>query len=56
MTRIAELGARYVVFQHTAAPVALAIRNARELGLDFTFVCLNYSTNEILLDLAGEYA
>ena len=56
MTRVAEQGARYVVFQHAAAPVALALRNARELGLDFTFVCLNYCANEILVDLAGEYS
>ncbi len=54
--RIAQSGARYVVFQNTSGPVALALKNARALGLKLTFVCLNWCTNEVLTELAGPAA
>ena len=56
LTRISESGARYVVCQNTSGPVAIAIKNARDLGLDLTFACLNWCTNEVLTELAGEAA
>ena len=54
VTRIRQFGAQYVVFQNTSAPAALALRNARSLGLDATFICLNWCANELLIDLAPE--
>jgi branched-chain amino acid transport system substrate-binding protein len=56
LTRIAEAGIRHVVFQNTSGPVAIALRNAQSLGLDLDFHCLNWCTNEVLVDLAGEAA
>lgn len=56
VTRVAQSGARYVVFQHTSSAAALALKNARQLGLDLSFSCLNYCTNEILIELAGDAA
>jgi branched-chain amino acid transport system substrate-binding protein len=56
LTRIAQSGARTVIFQNTSGPVAVALKNARALGLDLTFVCLNWCTNEVLVELAGDAA
>ena len=44
------------MFQNTSGPAAVALRNARSLSLPLTFVCLNWCTNEVLVDLAGEAA
>lgn len=54
--RIRQSGAQYVVFQNTSSPVALVLRNARSVGLNATFVCLNYCSNELLTELAGDDA
>ncbi|HVS62162.1 MAG TPA: ABC transporter substrate-binding protein [Thermoanaerobaculia bacterium] len=56
LTRIAQSGAETVVFQNTSGPVAVALKNARDLGLDLNFACLNWCTNEVLIELAGEAA
>ncbi|HVS14309.1 MAG TPA: ABC transporter substrate-binding protein [Thermoanaerobaculia bacterium] len=56
LTRIAQSGAKTVIFQNTSGPVAVALKNARALGLDLTFVCLNWCTNEVLVELAGPAA
>ncbi len=56
LTNVRESGARYVIFQNTSGPVSVALRNARTLGLDLAFFCLNWCTNEVLTDLAGDNA
>ena len=53
---IRESGAQYVVFQNTPSPVALALKNAADLGYDPTFFCLNWCTNRVTTELAGEAA
>ena len=55
-SRINQSGARYVVFQNTSAPAAVALRNARGLGIDATFVCLNWCANALLWRLAEDAA
>ena len=56
LTKVREEGARYVIFQNTSGPVALVLKNARGLGLDMDFLCLNWCTNELLSELALESA
>lgn len=56
LTRIREEGAQFIVFQNTSGPVAVALRNARDLGLDVQLFCLNWCTNQVLTNLAGEAA
>ena len=56
LARVREWGARYVVFQNTSGPVAVAMANAESLGLEVTFACLNWCANELLFELAGEAA
>jgi branched-chain amino acid transport system substrate-binding protein len=55
-SRIRQSGARYVVFQNTSGPAAVALQNAASLGLDATFICLNWCANELLVRLAGDAA
>ena len=55
-SRIRQSGAQYVVFQNTSGPAAVALQNASSLGLDLTYICLNWCANRQLVDLAGEVA
>ncbi len=55
-SRIRQSGARYIVFQNTSGPAAVALRNARSLGIEATFICLNWCSNAQLVELAGEAA
>ena len=55
-SRIRQSGAQYVVFQNTSGPASVALQNASSLGLDLTFVCLNWCANAQLVDLAGDVA
>lgn len=56
LTRIVDGGADWVVFQNTSGPVSVALRNAKDLGLDLKFACLNWCSNAVLTDLAGDAA
>ncbi|MGQ9928503.1 MAG: ABC transporter substrate-binding protein [Chloroflexaceae bacterium] len=53
LTQIRDFGANYVFMQNVSTPAALALKNARSLGLDIQFVCLNWCANELLIKLAG---
>ena len=55
-SRIRQSGAQYVVFQNTSGPASVALQNANSLGLDLTFICLNWCANAQLVDLAGDVA
>ena len=55
-SRIRQSGAQYVVFQNTSGPAAVALSNARSLGLDVTFFCLNWCSNAQVVELAGDAA
>lgn len=54
LSRIRQAGADYVVFQNTSGPAAVALRNARSLGFEPTFICLNWCSNQLLIRLAAE--
>ncbi len=56
LLEVRESGAGYVVFQNTSGPVSLALKNARDLGFELPLYCLNWCTNELLTELAGEAA
>jgi branched-chain amino acid transport system substrate-binding protein len=53
LTQIKDFGANYVFIQNVSSPAALALKNAKSLGLDTQFVCLNWCANELLIKLAG---
>lgn len=56
LTQVKEFGAEYVIIQNVASPAALAIRNAKDLGLEAQVICLNWCADEILVELAGDAA
>ena len=56
LIRARQAGAEYVIFQNTSDPAARAMRNARSLGFEATFICLNWCANRQFVDLAGEAA
>ena len=57
LSQIRDFGAQYVVFQTVSSPAALALKNAKSLGMnDVTFVCLNWCADENLINLAGDAA
>jgi branched-chain amino acid transport system substrate-binding protein len=56
LTKIRQSAAQYVVFQNTSGPASVAMKNARDLGLEATFFCLNWCTNEVMTQLAGSAA
>ena len=55
-SRIRQSGAGYVVFQNTSGPAAVAVQNARSLGMDATLICLNWCSNAQLIRIAGDAA
>ena len=55
-SRIRQSGAQYIVFQNTSGPAAVAVQNARSLGLDATMICLNWCSNAQLVRIAGDAA
>ncbi len=57
LSQIRDFGAEYVVFQTVSSPAALALKNAKSLGMsDVTFICLNWCADENLINLAGDAA
>lgn len=56
LTQITEFEAEYVIIQNVSGPAALALRNAKDLGMEAQMICLNWCADEILVELAGDAA
>ncbi len=56
LTQIQSFGAEYIIIQNVSSPAALAMRNAKDLGMDVQFICMNWCADEILVELAGDAA
>jgi branched-chain amino acid transport system substrate-binding protein len=56
LTQINDFGAEYIIVQNVSSPAALAMRNAKDLGMEAKFICLNWCADEILVELAGDAA
>ena len=56
LSQVQNFGAKYIIIQNVSSPAALAIRNAKDLGMDAQFVCLNWCADESLVELAGDAA
>ena len=56
LTQAVEQGATHIVIQNVSSPAATLIKNVSDLGLDVTVMCLNWCTNELLLELSGDAA
>jgi branched-chain amino acid transport system substrate-binding protein len=58
LTQIKDYGANYVFQQNVSTPAAQALTAAKNLGLlpAMQFVCLNWCSNELLINKAGDAA
>jgi len=56
LSQVQSFGADHIIIQNVASPAALALRNAKDLGMDAQFVCLNWCADESLVELAGDAA
>lgn len=56
LTQAEAQGAEYVVIQNVSSPAAVVARNIAEQGLDMTIVCLNWCSDELFIQLAGDAA
>lgn len=56
LTQAQEAGISHIVIQNVPSPAVTLIRNVKDLGLDMTIMCLNWCTNNVLLELTGEDA
>ncbi len=56
LTQAQEAGADYVVIQNVSSPAATLLKDIARLGLAVQTACLNWCSDEILADLAGEAA
>lgn len=56
LTQIRDYGANYIFLQNVSSPAALAMKNARDLGYEVQFVCLNWCANELSITLGGDAA
>ncbi len=56
LSQVQSFGAEYIIIQNVSSPAALALRNAKDLGMGVQFVCLNWCADESLIELAGDAA
>jgi branched-chain amino acid transport system substrate-binding protein len=57
LSQVQSFGANYVIIQNVDGPASLLLKNAKSLGMsDVQFIGLNWCSDELLVDLAGDAA
>lgn len=56
LTRAQQQGATHIIIQNVASPAAQLAQDVANQGLDMQIVCLNWCTDELFADLAGDAA
>ncbi len=56
LTQVKDFAADYIIIQNTSGPGALAVKNAKTLGIPAQVICLNWCADENLVKLAGDAA
>jgi len=56
LTQAQDAGAEYIVIQNVSSPSATLVKDIDRLGMDVQVVCLNWCSDELFIDLAGEAA
>ena len=54
LTQAQTFGANYIIIQNVSSPAALALKDAKRLGMDVQVICLNWCADENLINLAGD--
>jgi branched-chain amino acid transport system substrate-binding protein len=56
LSQAEKQGAKYIVIQNVSSPAAQVAKDIKAQGLDMQIVCLNWCSDEIFVDTAGDAA
>lgn len=56
LTQVQDAGAQYIVIQNVSSPSATLVKDVARLGMDTQVICLNWCSDELFLELAGDAA
>lgn len=56
LTQVQDEGAEFIVVQNVSSPAATLMKDVQRLGLDVQVICLNWCTDELFVNLAGDAA
>lgn len=56
LTQVQDNSADYIVIQNVSSPASLLAKNAEDLGVAAQIICLNWCSDELFVNLAGEAA
>ena len=56
LSQAEKQGAKYIVIQNVSSPAAQVAKDIKAQGLDMKIVCLNWCSDEIFVDTAGDAA
>ncbi|MGB1249455.1 MAG: ABC transporter substrate-binding protein [Candidatus Promineifilaceae bacterium] len=56
LTQVKDTGAQYIVIQNVSSPSATLTKDVARLGMDIGIICLNWCSDELFIELAGDAA
>jgi branched-chain amino acid transport system substrate-binding protein len=56
LAQLQQFGANYIIIQNVSSPASVLVKDANSQGMDVTFVCLNWCSDELFVSLAGDAA
>ena len=56
LTQVQDAGADYIVIQNVSSPASTLTKDVARLGMDTGIICLNWCSDELFVELAGEAA
>ena len=56
LTQVKDAGAQYIVIQNVSSPSATLTKDVARLGMDIGIICLNWCSDELFIELAGDAA
>lgn len=56
LTQVQDAGVDYIVIQNVSSPSATLAKDIKRLGLDVQIICLNWCSDELFIELAGDAA
>jgi branched-chain amino acid transport system substrate-binding protein len=56
LTRVQDAGADFIVIQNVSSPAATLVKDVQRLSMETQVICLNWCTDELFVELAGDAA
>ncbi len=56
LTQVQDAGAEFIVIQNVSSPAATLTKDVARLGMDTQIICLNWCSDELFVELAGDAA